>query len=143
MIIKTSELEGVALDWAVAKSVGVSVCIGVEYHTITFVPLGRPRSKHNSVSKYYLNRATGRGETEEWRPSTDWSQCGPLIERYKLTLYQVNGPAATVNDDTGEVDYDGRKMVCADGETILIAAMRAIVASELGDTVDVPEELLS
>lgn len=31
----------------------------------------------------------------------------------------------------------------ANGETLLIAAMRAIVAAELGDEVDVPEELCS
>lgn len=112
MIIKTSELECAALDWAVAV---------IEGHGMGFA---------KSV------------ETNGYCPSKSWGQAGRLIEKYKLTLYQANGPAAIFNDDTNEVNYDGRKMVCADGDTILQAAMRAIVASELGDTVDVPEELV-
>jgi len=120
--VKVSELEGAALDWAVAKAEG------------------RADVKCGRGQCYTLHPCERQGyeECRVYQPSVDWSQAGPLIERYKLTLFQVNGPAAIVNDDTGEVDYDGRSMRSGDGATILIAAIRAIVASVMGDEVEVP-----
>ena len=116
MRIKTRELEGAALDWAVAKAVKA------ECHFTGDMEFWKSRHR--------------------FAPSSSWMFGGELVERYKLTLYQVNGPAAIVNDDTGEHDYNGKSMVSGEGDTILIAAMRAIVASELGDSVDVPDELV-
>lgn len=68
-----------------------------------------------------------------FNPSTNWNQGGPLIERAEITIQQSperdcwmahkNGPAS-------------------EGPTPLIAAMRCYVASKLGDTIDIPEELV-
>ena len=60
--MKTSELTGAALDWAVAKCEGIG--------------LG-PRG---SVVYYF------EGEPAMWQPSTDWSQGGPIIEREGVSL---------------------------------------------------------
>ena len=95
MKIKTSELEGAALDWAVAKVVGVDV-------SSTSIPI--------------------------FCPSTNWSQGGPLIERYYIDI--ESGPWSAY--------YGGQTM---HGDSPLIAACRAIVAAKLGDVVEVPEEL--
>ena len=117
---KTSELTGAALDWAVAKCEGA---------------LGRVE----------LERING-----EWavvipdlsccfEPSTDWSQGGPIIDREHIS--------ATV-DDSGvwlaycQYNYAGEARFMHAGSTPLTAAMRCYVASELGDEVDVPEELV-
>lgn len=64
--------------------------------------------------------------------STDWSQGGPIIERKGIQLARVG--------DVWEawVDADG---VFCQGPTPLIAAMRCYVTSELGDEVEIPEEL--
>ena len=98
MQIKTSELTGAALDWAVAK------CEGREWNT------------------YAANE----------HPSTDWAQGGPIIEREGLTLtHQGDRWAAQTDAD-----------LFAYGPAPLVAAMRCYVASKLGDTVDIPEELL-
>ena len=113
MIIKTSELTGAALDWAVAKCEGIG--------------LG-PRG---SVVYYH------EGEPAMWQPSTDPSQAYPIIFREGIGTYQLN------NEWSAHCPVNGSSIhACCDGPTPLIAAMRAYVASKLGGTVDVPEELV-
>jgi hypothetical protein len=95
--MKTSELTGAALDWAVAMAENWA---GADFE----------------VKPY----------------STNWAQGGPIIEREMIAI-----------------DFDGATWCASDnlkplanyGPTPLIAAMRCYVASKLGDTVDVPDEL--
>jgi hypothetical protein len=112
--MKTSELTGAALDWAVAKCEGIG--------------LG-PRG---SVVYYH------EGEPAMWQPSTDWAQGGAIIERENIKLT----PRKPFHDDwEAEYRYSQGGGLNAFGPTPLIAAMRCYVASKLGDEVDVPEEL--
>ncbi len=73
-----------------------------------------------------------------FRPSTDWAQGGPIIDRGLISVLDANGCWA------GRKTYwDNSKPSCElYGPTPLIAAMRCYVASKLGDEVDVPEELM-
>jgi len=104
MKIKTSELTGAALDWAVAKCEG---------------------RKDNDFGWWWDN----------YKPSTNWAQGGPIIERESIDL-QYQG---------GDVDVWAADIFGADcsvyGDTPLIAAMRCYVVSKLGDEVEIPEEL--
>jgi hypothetical protein len=73
-----------------------------------------------------------------YRPSTDWTQGGPIIERERIFVRPktVGGWRCWIYDGKGEgIKFDQH------GPTPLIAAMRCYVASKLGDEVDVPEEL--
>lgn len=113
--IKVSEATGAALDWLVAKCLGVSCT-------------GRP--------KVFLFK----WERGEQRYSTDWSQGGPIIEREGGTLWSTNASGWRYKWPYNHAnDIEGPSMI---GPTPLIAAMRCYVASKLGDTVEVPEELL-
>lgn len=68
--------------------------------------------------------------------SSDWAHGGPIIEREKISLKP---------NDTIWVAYAKGKLVDitypTEGNTPLIAAMRCFVASKLGETAEVPEEL--
>lgn len=69
------------------------------------------------------------------RVSESWATCGPIIEREGIRLHRgIVGSwwAATEADQYRPVS----------GPTLLVAAMRCYVASQLGDEVDVPEELV-
>ena len=107
--MKTSELNGPALDWAVAK------CEALMQGRIAI---------DGVVHGFY-------------RPSTDWAQGGPIIERERVDVMWCGDRwcayAMTPDKDTQLVD---------EGPTPLIAAMRCYVASKMGDEIDVPEELL-
>jgi hypothetical protein len=112
--MRTSDLQGAALDWAVAKCEGVFV----EY-------------VNDGITRCLLMSRGGR-----FNPSTNWAQGGPIIEREELTLScHWQRPYAI------KVLVDEKRVVQGNGPTPLIAAMRCYVASKLGDTIDLPEEL--
>ena len=113
--IQTQDLIGAALDWAVAK------CEGEDY---------LPETIFDGIGM----------EHAATRYSTDWAQGGPIINREAHNLFKHNG--GTEWCCACNVPRDGyTAIVTADGPTPLIAAMRCFVASKLGPTVEVPEEL--
>ena len=114
--MKTAELTGAALDWAVAKC-GAGEPVG------SFLDGAVP---HPDYNKFY--------------PSTDWAQGGPIIEREKVCVAWLSKQDLGMEAEHYCVAHiDG--IYCYYGQTPLIAAMRCYVASKLGDDVDVPEEL--
>ncbi|WP_371360125.1 phage protein NinX family protein [Pseudomonas sp. KT_2_4] len=129
--VKTQDLSGAALDWAVAKAAGVEA----DYLCPFIID-------ENNQPVVVLNKAKWLEDEEPmaiWSPSTDWAQGGPLIEKYKLDIgAPMENKSGPWNAATEWGHPNGYK-----GETPLIAACRAIVSSALGDTVSVPKELLS
>ena len=124
--VKTAELEGKALDWAAGIAASISV------------------KPHKQKSGYFYT-AYDAPRKFPFDPSSDWSKCGPLIESKKIWLsppvddpFEPYGWDAEIYDEDGD-DVIGHARAC---ETPLIAACRAIVATELGDEVEVPEVLL-
>ena len=102
--MKTSELTGAALDWAVAKAEGHDV------DDPTWWP------DFGGESCY----------------STDWNEGGPIIERERINIRDDGGDQWAADDNIRATAY---------GSTPLVAAMRCYVASQLGDEVNVPEEV--
>ncbi|WP_259469836.1 DUF2591 domain-containing protein [Pseudomonas syringae] len=122
--VKTADLVGAALDWAVAIAVGCQE-ISATSAGVTCI-YGMPDGDTCWTNLY--------------QPSTDWSHGGPLIEKYRvdLILERDGLVGAYLNDEEGYPQTDDSY-----GPTQLIAACRAIVAHKIGDTVSVPKELLS
>ena len=123
--MQTNELTGAALDWAVAR------CEGWEAVTVT----------DNDGAHLWMQKGDEYRDPKKYRPSTNWMQGGPIIEREGLSIryapkdargawYAVQGPNRFLSPD-----HEGS------GPTPLIAAMRCYVASKLGDDVEIPEEL--
>jgi hypothetical protein len=73
---------------------------------------------------------------QPFRPSTDWADGGPIIERERINVgYDDQG--STERGMWGAYLYDGDgSMHFADSP--LIAAMRAYVASKFGEEVELP-----
>lgn len=107
--MKVSELEGADLDYWVAKAEGYRP-LWWEDHWFVLLDKGAA-----------------------YRPSTDWSQGGPIIEREQITLEAMGDEWRACQlhvSDRMIVDrYDY-------GPTPLIAAMRCFVVSTFGETVD-------
>jgi hypothetical protein len=130
MLIETSELEGAALDWAVAKA---------EKLDAKAIPSGGYSNASTGYKiKYTSYRLWLDDELEiEYCPSTNWSQGGPLIEHEQIELKWIGVDGVACGWNAWHQDL--ADFQCAGSP--LIAACRAIVAAKLGDEVDVPDEL--
>lgn len=116
-IVKVSELTNLQLDYFVAS-----------------IELKGTNWFYNEFDKC-INNALG----DSYSPSIEWAQGGPIIELGKISVLE-----------TGDANkWEGRwwheanlNFLCVYGPTFLIAAMRCYVASKLGDSVKVPDELI-
>ena len=118
--MKTHELIGPALDWAVAK---IESGIEPEYFN------GRVWITTGGFFARLCRNV--------FEPSTNWKQGGPIIVRERISVVDVDGY------DFWKADKLNKEAipVISYGPTPLIAAMRCLVASKLGDEVEIPEEL--
>lgn len=121
--MKTSELNGSALDWAVAKIV-----------------FPEPDYEDDDRLVYV------HGDDEfHFTPSTDWSQGGPIIERECIGVTPTGTTREPWVAEGAEHTYAQGIVTATNrqtGETPLIAAMRCYVSSKLGDEVEIPGELM-
>lgn len=124
MKMKTSELTGAALDWAVAK------CLG-----------HRVAENYGSYIRIHLPDPKQSGYTLAFCPSTDWAQAGLIIEREKISLEHLYGAGDAGEDVWVATRMEGPSFSEEQGPTALVAAMRCYVAACLGDEIEIPEEL--
>lgn len=127
MKVKTADLIDLSLDWAVAIITNPQWTDEDRwYNTIGYVDYGDP-------------------DDEPYSPSTDWSQGGPIIEQGEIELlkWSLDGWAARdTNYQFLNTPQERPYFAEGYGPTPLIAACRCLVASQLGEEVDIPEELL-
>jgi len=130
--MKTSKLTGAALDWAVAKCEGgFDLHQRTDWHNKPWAFFFRDDEDPERVDKFYLN---------EYKPSTNWAQGGPIIEREGIDLckqYALNSDT----DWVARLEWLDESHGEGFGPTPLIAAMRCYVASKLGDEIELPTEL--
>ena len=117
--VKTCDLIDAALDWAVAES--------QQMHVI-FWGITKDIHKVPEVQIYHPNL-----EWVTYKPSTNWSQGGPIIEKNDIAIDKCSEVwCSSMND----------KPIAFYHPTPLIAAMCCYVVSKLGDTVKIPKDLL-
>ena len=122
MKIKTHELTGPALDWAVQK--------------VLF-------ARQDYIKPWVLERHAAGDPCGS--ASSDWSQGGQIIEREGIDLFTARNQDSQVARwiayiTNSETSYG---YFSANGTTPLEAAMRCLCCAELGEEVEVPENLLS
>lgn len=121
--MKTSELSGAALDWAVAKCEGFTA-----YNSMT----GEMLSLRNEYGLVQLC---------DYNYSADWAFGGPIIEREGLYLKANDSANEWACGALSIKRYDNKPGPLYFGPTPLVAAMRCYVASKLGDEIEIPEEV--
>ncbi|WP_449432298.1 phage protein NinX family protein [Pseudomonas putida] len=121
--VQTAELAGEALGWAVGIAEGLDL------------QLAEPGYNGVPWRVFARYRATVTERTERYTPHEDWLLGGPLICKYRIgfALYpDAYFACIGLNYEAGD----------GSGSTHLTAACRAIVSAKLGDTVQVPKELM-
>ncbi|WP_256804539.1 DUF2591 domain-containing protein [Pseudomonas putida] len=133
--VKTADLVGEQLAWAVGKAEGLDVFLA-------------PPQYGNPWRVFARYSYTVTEHIKRYNPWEDWALGGPLAVKYQISLIPEahEGPdgtelserwRASVYYKAGEhygTDYCG---------AALIAACQAVVATEFGDSVQVPKELMS
>lgn len=126
--MKVSELEGALLDAWVAKAHGM---VGMEHP----IAKGMPLTRFWGYDKMEGVHAGPRVTVTKFKPSTDWSWGGPIIERERIRLnYRGAGIPWAAQMFPSNPGFP----VYGYGGTPLIAAMRAYVASKYGE--EVPDD---
>ena len=128
MKVKTADLIGLSLDWAVAECLGATRIQLYEYNGRRMIRVSLPEGIH-----------------APWEPSRYWGQGGPIIDQELISV-------AHDDDDEGQWEAGQRVQLqsvfgfngdnYSVGPTPLIAAMRCYVVSEFGDEVEIPDELM-
>lgn len=138
--MKTSQLQGAALDWAVAAAENL------QFNEDRVVKVCRQEPTFPA----WIERESAPGSAPHYHrftPSTNWAHGGPIIDREGIDLY-CN---VATNPSHPDKPWRGswRARYCrmgygtefSYGATALEAAMRCYVASKLGDDVVIPGEL--
>ncbi len=140
---KAADLEGIELDWAVAKCEGY------------FSTAGQKPAYWESKDgvEHFLKMHQAEGHGVHWtHSSTDWSEAGAIIESESINLIKITdgpikyiwaakiecGQHAQSSHDFEEDFYYYTKDEVMRGPTPLIAAMRCYVESKLGSEVEIP-----
>lgn len=119
MKVQTTALTGKALNWAVSKALGFDPFLSEEF------------------DEFYFKSACDYVNLIEFNPSTNWEQGGPILDEASIDLTHYL-PSRVNENMMCRASLGDRK---AYGSTSLIAAMRCLVATNLGDEIDVPEQL--
>lgn len=132
--MKVSELSGALLDYWVAKCEGRASRIA-EYtdgNRYCVVPAGVCGDRGWTSPSIYS-------------PSTAWSVAGQIIDREHLSIEYLGSSAwraGVTREDGLDIQEPGLPWpLVRHGETALTAAMRAYIASKMGE--DVPDEVLA
>lgn len=121
--VKAADLASHALDWAVAQAEGLEVfLVGPQY--------GVP------WRAFWKKRGQALVRDVLYNPHENWTLAGPLIDKHYPTFSFSDGLIRA------EVIVASGEPFSAIGPDYLVAACRAIVAAKLGDTVQVPKELM-
>ncbi|WPX87676.1 phage protein NinX family protein [Pseudomonas asiatica] len=124
--VRVSNLTGAPLDWAVAMAEGLKS--DPEHRTniwLTEIDL-------TSVSIRGVEMGYG------FRPSSNWEHGGQLIDKHSGTAQHIPGLPADLCYAGGPA---GAGVWCY-GPTALIAFCRGLVNHKLGDSIQVPKELM-
>lgn len=120
--MRTSELDGLALDWA------VSLCEGIPVDDLNACVEGGWVELDGEIVNWGLNEY-----------SNSWAFAGPIIELERIGIITIDGTSNWRAFSTHNKPW--AQQCHREGPSPLIAAMRYYVASKLGDEVEIPEEL--
>lgn len=118
--VRTADLAGEALGWAVGKAEGLDVYLE---------PPG-----YNGVPWRVFARYQGEAivHTKHYNPWEDWALAGPLLEKHQIWMH-VSG-----------VNWNALLATWVDGgDRPTVAICRAIVAAKMGEFVQMPKELIT
>lgn len=138
MPVQIRDLEDIALDWAVAFSIGMTDHADFITH--------RPRVymvQYDEDGPSFLSAGwepTHKGPPFDWSPQTDWTQLGALIDKYGMCYSYT---ARDHENEAVSAFCPGFPQGRAYGPNIKVAMLRSLVNQRLGsDEIEIPIDIL-
>jgi hypothetical protein len=133
MKVKIEDLDGIALDWAVA------VCEGGE--GLSYDSIGTWWIRINGRDRAL---STGWSQSQNFAPRTNWVEVGKIIDREEIGIRR-NAPASKGREweASPSITAKGAGGRWGYGPSPAIAILRCYVASQLGPEIEVPDELMA
>lgn len=134
--IKVNTAEGLALNWLAAKAAGA------------LFPLGNVKRVAGKLFLAVGGEIDLNDEHAVYDPVNDWSQAGALLEDEGIALWCNHKAVPGAKDPSWRFDswraaYRQKEDEPAYGPTARIAILRCYVTQRLGETVEVPDEVLN
>ncbi|EKJ8513837.1 phage protein NinX family protein [Pseudomonas aeruginosa] len=148
------ELEGAALDWAVARATKAWEWAHRLFPTMTLdstfkdaIACSYPRGEFGSSlpTCVLVPNNSMRQDPRPFCPSTEWEHGGPLIAELGIHLVPAGlcGWDAALEINKHQAKWNRQwEWIGGDNETPLIAACRALVLNKIGDEIEIPKELM-
>ena len=134
--LKVRDLEGSALDWAVATAAGRTVRRDpMAFHDKSYWVWEETPSGRGGVD---LSKSVYMRIGREYSPSTKWEQAGPLIEDYSISLERRHDGwwAASCR-----YNYADEPRYTHLAHSPLVAAMRCLCEMSIGAVIETPRDL--
>lgn len=137
MLMKVSDLDGRALNWAVA-------------HSMWGVPFENDRGwawKDRGDEVRILKNPNHEFRHWDFNPSGNWKHGGPLIEHFGIELQFNQCPKTalgyhdTMSDAGKFLSRERKKFTVSAHDSILVAVCRAIAFRSFRDEIEIPDEL--
>lgn len=132
MKVKVSELEGRALNYAVA------VCLWGEPENGPDCWREWNYQKENGLPFYV--ETSGKLDCLEFNPSGNWSHGGPLIEEWMISINYATAPS--MGRHMWSARYGRNNTGLPRCLSPLVAAMRELVYLRKGYEIEIPDELM-
>lgn len=133
MLMKVSDLDGRALNWAVAFSIS-------DMHR----DIGNGQTEFMINDKIWVVSAHGNeADDTEFDPSDNWAHGGPLIEHYGIHLEFRECPKTAIGKPfrPDAKSFARRRFHTTADKSVLIPACQAVVYQEHGSEIEIPDEL--
>ncbi len=128
LTVKTTELRGRALAWAVAQA--------LHYEPLL---LGQDDGSYAVIAHFKRGAGRGLGLFGPFDPTSDWLQGGPLLQQNGITVGATDETDPETQKSTARTVIP---LLVSYGNDYLEAGMRHLVRVRLGETADVPVLLL-
>lgn len=128
MLVKTRELTGAALDWAVAKCEGWKT---TKVNGVLMLRHYHPDAAH-----------TPHCYIEDFGYSSKWAQGGPILSRERISRTIDHSGLWVAYWTSGYVEGDEGLLYMHCDSSELVAGLRCYVEKQYGKEVEVPDELL-
>lgn len=145
--VKTADLAGLALDWAVGIADGRDLELPSGHRGRTCIVWCDPFVIKREGFPDFHDKTR-----RHWKPSTQWGDGGPLVEKFAVKLVMLDDcidgeTPGWVAEAGAECTWESNPNAYiakngGEGLTPLVAVCRAIVRAKSGDTIQVPEELM-